>query len=88
MSGKDGNWKASNCIQLRIVICAAIHCQLNLLQVTLLSNVISVENCSTLSSLGHGVASFPNRVLYSHTGLVGTTEDLSSQMTKVEVMKI
>ena len=31
---------------------------------------------------GHGVALFPNRVLYSHAGPDGTAEDLSSQMTK------
>jgi hypothetical protein len=30
---------------------------------------------------GHGVVSFPIWVLYSHAGLVGTTEDLLSQMT-------
>jgi len=35
-----------------------------------------------LSLSGHGVTLFPNRVLYSHTGPVGTAEDLSSQMTK------
>ena len=35
-----------------------------------------------LSPSGHGVTSFPNQVLYSHTGLVGTAEDLLSQMTK------
>jgi hypothetical protein len=32
--------------------------------------------------LGHSVILFPNQVQYSHAGLVGTTEDLSSQMTK------
>jgi hypothetical protein len=31
---------------------------------------------------GHGVTSFSNQVLYSHASLVGTTEDLSSQITK------
>jgi hypothetical protein len=36
----------------------------------------------TLSPSGHSVTSFPNRVLYSHTGLVGTAEDLLSQTTK------
>jgi hypothetical protein len=35
-----------------------------------------------LSPSGHGVASFPNQVLYSHAGPVGTIEDLSSQTTK------
>ena len=35
-----------------------------------------------LSPSGHSVALFPNRVLYSHAGPVGTAEDLSSQMTK------
>jgi hypothetical protein len=31
-----------------------------------------------MSPLGHGVVSFPNRVLYSHAGPVGTAEDLLS----------
>jgi len=31
---------------------------------------------------GHGVVLFSNWVLYSHAGLVGTAEDLSSQTTK------
>jgi hypothetical protein len=35
-----------------------------------------------VSPSGYGVASFPNRVSYSHAGPVGTAEDLSSQMTK------
>jgi hypothetical protein len=35
-----------------------------------------------MSPSGHSVASFPNQVLYSHASLVGTTEDLLSQMTK------
>jgi hypothetical protein len=35
-----------------------------------------------VSLSGHGVTLFPNRVLYSHAGLVGTAEDLSSQITK------
>ena len=35
-----------------------------------------------LSPSGHSVASIPIRVLYSHTGPVGTAEDLSSQTTK------
>ena len=35
-----------------------------------------------MSPSGHSVASFPNWVLYSHAGLVGTTKDLLSQMTK------
>ena len=35
-----------------------------------------------VSPSGHGVASFPIRVLYSHAGPVGTAEDLLSQMTK------
>jgi hypothetical protein len=35
-----------------------------------------------VSPSGHGVASFPNWVLYSHAGPVGTAEDLSSQTTK------
>ena len=35
-----------------------------------------------LSPSGHGVMLFPNRVLYSHAGPVGTAEDLSSQTTK------
>jgi hypothetical protein len=35
-----------------------------------------------MSLLGHGVASFPNQVLYSHASPVGTAEDLLSQMTK------
>ena len=38
--------------------------------------------CGEVSPSGHGVASFPNRVLYSHAGPVGTAEDLSSQTTK------
>jgi len=37
---------------------------------------------NNVSPSGHGVASFPNRVLYSHAGPVGTAEDLSSQTTK------
>jgi hypothetical protein len=35
-----------------------------------------------LSPSGRSVASIPNWVQYSHTGLVSTAEDLSSQMTK------
>ena len=35
-----------------------------------------------LSPSGHGVASIPIRVLYSHAGPVGTAEDLLSQTTK------
>jgi hypothetical protein len=35
-----------------------------------------------LSPSGHGVASIPIWVLYSHAGPVGTAEDLSSQTTK------
>jgi hypothetical protein len=35
-----------------------------------------------VSPSGHGVASIPIRVLYSHAGPVGTAEDLSSQTTK------
>jgi len=35
-----------------------------------------------VSPSGHGVASFPIWVLYSHAGPVGTAEDLSSQTTK------
>jgi len=35
-----------------------------------------------MSPSGHGVASIPIRVLYSHAGPVGTAEDLSSQTTK------
>jgi hypothetical protein len=35
-----------------------------------------------MSPLGHGVASIPIRVLYSHAGPVGTAEDLLSQTTK------
>jgi len=35
-----------------------------------------------VSPSGHSVVSIPIRVLYSHAGLVGTAEDLSSQMTK------
>ena len=37
-----------------------------------------------MSPSGHGVASIPIQVLYSHTGPVGTAEDLSSQMTKLK----
>jgi hypothetical protein len=37
-----------------------------------------------MSPSGYGVASFPNQVLYSHAGLVGTAEDLLSQMTKLK----
>jgi len=37
-----------------------------------------------MSLSGHGVALFSIRVLYSHTGLVGTTEDLLSQTTKLK----
>ena len=36
-----------------------------------------------LSPLGCGVASRPNWVQYSHTGLIGTAEDLLSQTTKL-----
>jgi hypothetical protein len=36
-----------------------------------------------MSPSGHGVASFLNWVLYSHTSLVGTAKDLSSQTTKL-----
>jgi hypothetical protein len=36
-----------------------------------------------MSLLGRGVVSVSNRVRYSHTGLVGTAEDLSSQTTKL-----
>jgi len=35
-----------------------------------------------VSPSGHGVASFPNWVLYSHAGPDGTAEDLLSQTTK------
>ena len=35
-----------------------------------------------MSLSGHNVMSIPNWVLYSHAGLVGTAEDLLSQMTK------
>jgi len=35
-----------------------------------------------LSPSGHGVASIPIQVLYSHAGPVGTAEDLLSQTTK------
>ena len=35
-----------------------------------------------VSPSGHGVASIPIRVLYSHASPVGTAEDLSSQTTK------
>jgi hypothetical protein len=35
-----------------------------------------------LSPSGHGVASIPIWVLYSHTSPVGTAEDLLSQTTK------
>jgi hypothetical protein len=36
-----------------------------------------------MSLSGHSVTSILSRVLYSHAGPVGTTEDLSSQMTKL-----
>jgi hypothetical protein len=36
-----------------------------------------------MSLSGRGVVSVPNRVRYSHTGLVGTAEDLLSQTTKL-----
>ena len=36
-----------------------------------------------VSPSGHGVASIPIQVLYSHAGPVGTAEDLSSQTTNV-----
>ena len=35
-----------------------------------------------MSPSGHGVASIPIWVLYSHAGPVGTAEDLLSQTTK------
>ena len=35
-----------------------------------------------MSPSGHSVTSIPIWVLYSHASLVGTTEDLLSQMTK------
>ena len=35
-----------------------------------------------VSPSGHGVASIPIRVLYSHASLVGTAKDLLSQTTK------
>jgi hypothetical protein len=35
-----------------------------------------------MSLSGHGVASIPIQVLYSHAGPVGTAEDLLSQTTK------
>jgi hypothetical protein len=43
-----------------------------------------LSHCSrcVVSPSGHGVASIPIRVLYSHAGPVGTAEDLLSQMTK------
>ena len=47
--------------------------------------VVTLQPCGVavvVSPLGHGVASIPIRVLYSHAGLVGTAEDLSSQTTK------
>ena len=43
-----------------------------------------VTNLDFMSLSGHGVASFPIWVLYSHASLVGTAEDLSSQMTKLK----
>jgi hypothetical protein len=46
--------------------------------------MLSVECNVLLSPSGHGVASFPNQVLYSHASPVGTTEDLLSQMTKLK----
>jgi hypothetical protein len=45
-------------------------------------DLMLISTWETLSPSGHGVVSFPNWVLYSHASLVGTTEDLSSQMTK------
>ena len=42
----------------------------------------SLTILSYMSPSGHGVVSIPIRVLYSHAGPVGTTEDLSSQTTK------
>jgi hypothetical protein len=37
-----------------------------------------------LSPSGYSVTSIPIRVLYSHAGHNGTTEDLSSQTTKLK----
>jgi hypothetical protein len=49
-----------------------------------LVNSIAQNTSDFLSLLGHGVASIPIRVLYSHAGLDGTTEDLLSQTTKLK----
>ena len=47
------------------------------------SYATSSTKAPSMLPLGHGVALVPIWVLYSHAGLVGTTEDLSSQMTKL-----
>jgi len=49
-----------------------------------IEGLVRARHMLLMSPLGHGVTSFPNRVLYSHTGPVGTTEDLSSQTTKLK----
>ena len=49
---------------------------------TPLSRDSELSDVHLVSPSGHGVTSFPNWVLYSHAGPVGTAEDLSSQMTK------
>ena len=52
---------------------------------------LGLEGCKSIAYIpqtvlvspsGHGVASIPIRVLYSHAGPVGTAKDLSSQTTK------
>jgi hypothetical protein len=45
-------------------------------------NVLVACLLGAVSLSGHGVVSIPNRVLYSHPGLVGTARNLLSQMTK------
>ena len=52
-----------------------------LMECTITKPVI-IAHTDSLSPSGHGVASIPIRVLYSHAGPVGTAEDLSSQTTK------
>jgi hypothetical protein len=42
----------------------------------------SSDCCLAVSPSGHSVTSFPNWVLYTHVGPVGTAEDLLSQTTK------
>jgi hypothetical protein len=47
MIGKVGSWEEPTYIQLRNTIFVHVYCWLKILQVTLIGNIIAVENNST-----------------------------------------